>query len=74
MLYKRSSFLTYLKDKGCDIIPLKDSPVIKIVNGTQSAYIRLSGSDLIDYEEIYLIYNKLLLVDLPGDKDLDRVE
>ena len=70
MVYKRSSFLKYLTDKGCDIIPLKDSNVIRIENGTQHCYITTDRHDRINYEEIYTAYNKLLLVDLPGDKDL----
>jgi hypothetical protein len=72
MVYTRSSFLKYLTSKGCDIIPLGDSNVIRIENGTQHAYITTNRHDRITYEEIHIVYNKLLLVDLPGAKDLEE--
>lgn len=75
MLYKRSAFLQLLVEKyECQTIPLSSGRTIKIVNGPSSAFMHLDGRDVIDYEEIYLIYQKLYLSDLPGDRDLVRVE
>lgn len=75
MLYKRSSFINYLKEKhDCEISPVRDSRVLRIKNGPVSAYMFLDNKDRIDYEEIWIICRKLYLVDLPGDKDLERIE
>lgn len=74
MLYKRSSFLTFLKKKyDCDI-KIMDSKAIRIKYGNELFYMVTNKADIIDYEEIYICYNRLLLPDLPGDKDLERVE
>jgi hypothetical protein len=76
MVYARSSFIKWLTDaKDCEIINLKDSRarVITIKNGPCSAYILIRQKDEIDYEEIWLVCKKLWL-ELPGDKDLKRIE
>lgn len=77
MLYTRSSFIQYLREvHDCEIIPLDDSRerTLRIKNGPVSAYMFLTRKDRIDYEEIHIICNKLYLTDLPGDKDLERIE
>lgn len=75
MLYKRSSFLKYLKEKhDCEISPVRDTRVLIIRNGPTSAKMWLDNNDRIDYEEIWLVCRKLYLVDLPGEKDLERIE
>jgi hypothetical protein len=75
MLYKRSSFLTYLKVKhDCTIAPIRDTRVIVIKNGPVSVRMWVDSKDRIDYEEIWLICQKLYLTDLPGEKDLIRIE
>ena len=76
MLYKRSSFITWLtKSCSCDVYPLRNNPkilVIQYLNETSKMYI--THKDEIDYEEIYLHYQRLLLPYLPGDKDLIKIE
>lgn len=75
MIYKRSSFIRWLQeDCECEVFPVNDARTLKIVNGPASAYMFVSKRDRIDYEEIYILYRKLCLADLPGDKDLERVE
>ena len=74
MLYTRSSFLKYLKDKfDCGITPLNTgrNAVLSVVHGPVSAYIHMNREDRISYEEIYIVCKKLF-IDLPGDKDLVR--
>jgi len=77
MLYTRSSFLRWLREKNdCTIIVL-DEPranCLKIIHGPAVHYMWLGKKDRIDYEEIYIAYQKLYLADLPGDKDLERIE
>ena len=77
MLYTRSSFIKYLtKVHNCEIINLNDrrGRVVTIRNGPAKTFIWATGRDVIDYEEIYLVCKKLWLTDLPGDKDLEKVE
>ena len=75
MLYKRSSFIKWLKDKfDCEITPIRDTKVLIIKNGPVSSKMWMDGKDVIDYEEIYMHYQKLYLTDMPGDKDLIRIE
>ena len=76
MLYTRSSFIKWLTDvKDCEIININDrrGNVITIKNGSATAFIWVNKKDVIDYEEIYVVTRKLWL-ELPGDKDLVRVE
>ena len=75
MLYKRSSFITWLsKVKDCEITPL-EGRVMKINNGPAVyAYMMVDRRDRIDYEEILKICNELYLTSIPGDKDLIRIE
>lgn len=76
MLYKRSSFINWLRSsKDCEITPLPNNPkVLKIENGVMSTYISTNRRDTIPYEEIFMHCDKLMIVGLPGDKDLIRVE
>lgn len=78
MLYKRSSFIKWLKDvEGCEIIPLANNNrkgTILIKNGSARFNMQSNFEDVIDYEEIYIAYKKLYLSRLPGDADLIRVE
>jgi hypothetical protein len=79
MLYKRSSFIDWLrKVKDCDIIPLDDdryrSGGILIKNGVMKFYMGTDPQDEIDYEEIYIACTKLMIVGLPGNSDLKRIE
>ena len=75
MRYKRSSFIKWLKEK-CDveIQPLPDTRGVKLVNGPVHSYMFVNRHDCIEYKEIYVHCQKLYLVDLPGDKDLERHE
>lgn len=74
-LYKRSSFLRLLTTKyGCTLTPLKDGRVIKVENGPMKDYIFVSKHDRIDYEEIYIHYQKLLLTDLPSHSELELAD
>lgn len=74
MLYKRSSFLTFLKEKyDCEIIPL-DGGALKIKHGSAQSFMITNRKDQIDYEEVYMHYQKLWLPDVPGDADLERIE
>ena len=73
MLYTRASFINYLQEvHKCDIIPLKDGKGVRIKYMNESCYFNMTGT--IDYDEVYLYYQKLLLPYLPGDSDLERVE
>lgn len=75
MLYTRTSFLKYLKEKhDCEIIPLRDKRVLRIKHGPATYHMWLHKYDRIDYEEIFIAYQKLYLPDLPGEKDLERIE
>jgi len=75
MLYKRSSFITFLKEKrDCDIIPLRDKSVILLKNGVMTHYLGVDKFDTIDYEEIWIVCTNLLIVGLPGDSELIRAE
>ena len=70
MPYSRNSFLKYLKDiHNCEIITIRDSRVIHIKNHDKKAFMIATGTDVIDYEEIYLICQKLNIA-IPGDNDL----
>ena len=74
MLYKRSSFIRWLTNKkGCEVYPLKRTNVMIIENGIAKAQMWINPKDLIDYEEISLLCQKLYL-ELPGDKDLVKSE
>jgi len=73
MRYKRSSFIKWLVDeKGCEITNLNDhrARVITISNGIANTY--MLSTNAIDYEEIYIQCNKLHIVGLPGESDLER--
>jgi hypothetical protein len=68
--YSRNAFLKYLKDiYNCDIITVKDSRVIHIKNNHGKAYMIATGKNVIDYEEIYIVCQKLN-IPIPGDNDL----
>ena len=74
MLYRRSSFISWLTNTmHCEVIPLRDSMGLVVKNGPMSMKLWYDKNDLIDYEEIYLVYKKLLLTALPGEKDLIAV-
>jgi hypothetical protein len=74
MLYKRSSFLKWLKEKcDCELIPVTET-VMTIKHGPASASMYMTKGDKIDYEEIYVFYKKLYLPMLPGDSDLIRID
>jgi hypothetical protein len=76
LLYTRSSFINYLtKKRDCEIINLNDirDRVISIRNGPARAYIMYNRRDSISYEEIALVCAKLY-IELPGEKDLVRIE
>ena len=77
MLYKRSSFVKWLKEeRDCEIIPLhnKTGGVILIKNWNFKHYLGYSSKDQIDYEEIYKVCSNLYIVGLPGDSELERIE
>lgn len=75
MLYKRSSFLHWLRTKhGCEITPMRNTRILVIEGKLCNVNLWADSSDLIDYEEIYLVCKKLHLKDLPGDKDLKLAE
>ena len=75
MKYKRSSFIAWLtKSCSCDVYPLKNNPkvlVIQYLNETSKMFV--NQNDVIDYEEIYMHYQRLMLPYLPGDKDLVKI-
>jgi hypothetical protein len=74
MLYKRSSFLKYLKEKhDCESSPIKDTNVLVIKNGPVSCRMWVNPNDRIDYEEIVIVCGKLF-VGLPGNSELIRIE
>lgn len=74
MVYKRSSFLKFVKDKyDCVIKPIGRGG-IRIEYGNEHFHMLANKEDEIDYEEIYMCYNRLLLPDLPGHKDLQHLE
>ncbi len=72
MLYKRSSFITWLtKEYECEVSFLPNNPrvlVVKHMNETVKMFV--NSKDAIPYEEIHLHCNRLGLPGLPGDKDL----
>jgi hypothetical protein len=73
MLYTRSSFMRWLQQVcDCQLQPINNT--IRIKHGPATAYMYMTGRDVIDYEEIYILYGKLYLPQLPGDSDLERVE
>jgi hypothetical protein len=76
MRYTRSSYITWLtKSCHCEVYPLKNNPkvlVIKYLNETSKMFV--NHNDVIDYEEIFLHYQRLLLPYLPGDKDLTKLD
>lgn len=75
MLYSRSSFIKWLTEvKDCEVIPKPDSSVITIKNGMVKAYMYANSKNVIDYEEIYALCNKLYIVGLPGNSDLELIE
>jgi len=75
MLYKRSSYLKWLTDHHqCEIIPVRDTRVIIIKNWQITVKMWLDFNDRIDYEEIWIVNNKLMIVGMPGEKDLKRIE
>lgn len=75
MLYKRSSFVNWLKDfRDCEITILRNSRVTIISNGVMSHRMWMDRHDRIDYEEIWMVCNNLMIVGLPVDKDLIRIE
>lgn len=77
MLYTRTSFIKYLREVHyCTFTPLNQGKnrVLLVTNGPAKAYILVTGKDRIDYEEIHIICTKLWLPDLPGDKDLEKIE
>lgn len=78
MIYKCSSFLKWLKEgKDCEIIPMQNNSrlgVILIKNGVMKYYLMTNKKDRIDYEEIYNACQRLYIVGLPGDSDLERIE
>lgn len=74
MLYTRSSFIKWLTDvKDCKVQPLGGN-TLQVTNGIAKGFIWASSKDIIDYEEIYLLCNKIHIVGLPGDNDLIKVE
>lgn len=75
MLYRRSSFINWLKEKhDCEVNPIQDTRVLIIKNGMMSVKMWLDFNDRIDYEEIWMMCNKLYIVGLPGDSELIRIE
>lgn len=73
MLYTRASFINYLQQKHeCETKPLPDGEGVRIKYGNCVCYFNMTGT--IDYKEVYLYYQKLLLPYLPGDSDLERAE
>ena len=76
MLYLRSSFFTWLtKVKECEMIPLGQmtrTGAVILKNGPVTA--KVCTNREIDYEEIWSICNRLYIVGLPGDSDLERIE
>ena len=74
MRYKRSSFLKYLKDKhDCEISPIKGTNALIIKNGPVNCKTWINPKDIIDYEEIGIICQKLF-VGLPGHSELIPVD
>jgi hypothetical protein len=75
MTYKRSSFFKWLIEVcQCDVFPLPNNPkviVIKYLN--EKVFVGVDSRDIIDYEEIYSVYKRLLLPELPGDTDLVKI-
>ncbi len=74
-LFKRTSFVRLLKTKyDCEIKTLKDGNSLKIIHGPASAYLYMTKLDRIDYDEIYLFYQKLCLPDLPSPSELEEAD
>jgi hypothetical protein len=76
MLYKRSSFIKLLITKyECEVTPLKGGKGgFKITNGSAHIYMWYDKKDRIDYEEIYMHYQKLYLSDMPSDSELEKAD
>ena len=78
MLYKRSSFIKWLKEvKDCEITPMDTGTrngVLLVKNAMIKFYMGTNSKDRIDYEEIFIICNRLYIDGLPGDSDLERLE
>jgi hypothetical protein len=74
MLYTRSSFIKWLIDiKACTVTPLPNNDnVVVVKNGPAKAYMYMTKN--IDYEEIYVLYNKLWIDGLPGESELEKAE
>ena len=76
MLYKRSSFITWVtKVYDCEVYPHPTNPrvlFIKHLNATTNMFV--NSKDAIPYEEIHLHCNRLGLPEIPGEKDLIRYE
>ncbi len=74
MLYKRSSFLKWLEnthDCKIDVLPRGG---LRVKYGFEHFHMITNKKDLIDYEEIFICCNRLGLIGLPGNKDLEPVE
>jgi len=84
LLYKRSSFLSWLqRKKDCTVTPLEADDNdrrrhryggVIIKNHFVKVYMGVDGKDRIAYEEIHLVCNKLMIDGLPGDSDLERAD
>lgn len=75
MLYKRSSFIHWLqKERDCEVIPIRNTKNTLIKNGVMKHYMWFDKHDRIDYEEVWTVCNNLMIVGLPGEKDLIRIE
>lgn len=75
MLYKRSSFIFWLQNsRDCEIKTIEKTRATIIYNGVMSHRMWMDKHDRIDYEEIWMVCNNLMIVGLPGDSDLIRIE
>jgi len=74
MIYKRSSFLTLLKEKYDCEIKVIGNGVIKIIHGSAHSFMHTDSKDRIDYEEVYRHYQKLWLPSLPTSSELELIE
>ena len=75
MLYKRSSFIKWLIEKcHCEVFPLPNNHKVLMVKYlNESTKMFVNSRDEINYEEIYMHYQRLLLPELPGEKDLTPI-
>ena len=65
----------WLREKrDCDTELIRDTRVMIIRNGVMNCKMWMDRHDRIDYEEILIVNNKLLIVGLPEEKELKRVE